>query len=147
MILLATTELITNISRSKTYPKYFDVAATNNKLYITIQPNNWTPQMFYELPFIQIDIFTIVDGEYVKYTKNSISLHTYIPDVTTYPSTPVTCVIKCVPDICTLRITPIFDNNAIEARNDLIRNGIEDGSIWDTITQSFDIIIGTTIPE
>ena len=144
MILLATTELITNISRSKTYPKYFDVIANNNKLYLSIQPKNWTAQMFYELPFIQFDIFTNVNGEYVRYTKNSISIHTYIPDIKTYPNTPVCCVIKNIPDTCVLCVTPVFDNNAIEARNDLIKNGIEDGDLWNTITQSFDISIGTT---
>lgn len=144
MILLATTELITNISRSKTYPKYFDVTANNNKLYLSIQPKNWTAKMFYELPFIQFDIFTKVNGEYVRYTKNSISIHTYIPDIKTYPNTPVCCVIKNIPDTCVLCVTPVFDNNAIEARNDLIRNGIEDGDLWNTITQSFDISIGTT---
>lgn len=144
MILLEITELITNISRSKTYPKYFDVIANNNKLYLSIQPKNWTAQMFYELPFIQFDIFTKVNGEYVRYTKNSISIHTYIPDIKTYPNTPVCCVIKNIPDTCVLCVTPVFDNNAIEARNDLIRNGIEDGDLWNTITQSFDISIGTT---
>ena len=141
---MATTELITNISRSKTYPKYFDVIANNNKLYLSIQPKNWTAQMFYELPFIQFDIFTNVNGEYVRYTKNSISIHTYIPDIKTYPNTPVCCVIKNIPDTCVLCVTPVFDNNAIEARNDLIKNGIEDGDLWNTITQSFDISIGTT---
>lgn len=138
---MATTELITNISRSKTYPKYFDVIANNNKLYLSIQPKNWTAQMFYELPFIQFDIFTKVNGEYVRYTKNSISIHTYIPDIKTYPNTPVCCVIKNIPDTCVLCVTPVFDNNAIEARNDLIRNGIEDGDLWNTTTDSFNIDI------
>ena len=138
---MATTQLLSGISRSETYPKYVDVAISKNSGYISITPDDWTAQMFYELPFIKFDIYTRVNSKYVKYTKNSISVHTFGQELMSYPNTPVCYSLKNIPQTFTIAITPVFDTSAVKARNDLIINGIESGDLWNTTTDSFNIDI------
>ena len=58
--------IISSISRSDTFPKQIPITITGNKGYISIETTNWTPQMFYELPIIQFDIYADINGTRAK---------------------------------------------------------------------------------
>lgn len=137
--ILVSTTLLTQITRSGTYPVEVPVTITGNKGFISLNTDNWSPQMFYELPAIKVDLYTDVDGTKVRSTLFSKVLKTYNPTFPIDQQCSFCISIKDVPEECYLYISPIFDNNAIEARNELIRNGIETGQIWDTVTQTFNI--------
>ena len=132
------------ISRSYKYVDY-NVSAPNNRGYLTIDTSSWIdyPWMFYELPALKFEIYTESGGELLKYKNFTREIRTYNPVYSPLGVLNVTIDIRNVPEEFILRITPIFDNDAISARNMLIENGIEDGEIWgkdqDIPTQSFDL--------
>ena len=132
------------IKRSDKYVDY-NISATNNRGYITIDTSDWInkPWMFYELPALKFEIYTETDGELVKYKNFTREIRTYNPVYSPLGVLNVTIDIRNVPEEFILRITPIFDNDAIAARNMLIENGIEDGDIWgsdqDVPTQLFNL--------
>lgn len=134
------------IKRSDKYIDY-NISAANNRGYITIDTSDWInkPWMFYELPALKFEIYTETDGELVKYQNFSREIRTYNPVYSPLGVLNVTVDIRNVPEEFILRITPIFDNNAVAARNMLIENGIEDGDIWgsdqDVPTQLFNLNI------
>jgi hypothetical protein len=131
--------LLSQIDRSETYPKMIQISPTNNQGYVSMALTNWTPQMFYELPYIKFYVYTLVNGEYAKYTKNAMYLHTYYPNDIDFTNISCCHYLKDIPDGCFLSVEPVFDNNAISARNMLIENGLEDGQIWTTQTDIFNI--------
>ena len=114
---------------------------TGNKGFFSIITIDWTPQMFYELPSIVVELYVDKDNTKIKTPLFSRVIKTYDERFITGTAFPHTINVYNVPEDCYLKITPCFDNNAISARNELIRNGIEDGPIWDSITTSFDIIV------
>lgn len=132
------------IKRSDKYVDY-NISATNNRGYITIDTSDWInkPWMFYELPALKFEIYTETNGELVKYQNFSREIRTYNPVYSPLGVLNVTIDIRNVPEEFILRITPIFDNNAVAARNMLIENGIENGDIWgsdqDVPTQLFNL--------
>jgi hypothetical protein len=132
------------ISRSYKYVDY-NVSAPNNRGYLTIDNSSWIdyPWMFYELPALKFEIYTESGGELLKYKNFTREIRTYNPVYSPLGVLNVTIDIRNVPEEFILRITPIFDNDAIAARNMLIENGIENGEIWgkdqDIPTQSFDL--------
>ena len=134
------------INRTDEYVDY-NVSAPNNRGYLTIDTSSWIdkPWMFYELPALKFEIYTETDGELVKYQNFSREIRTYNPVYSPLGVLNVTIDIRNVPEEFILRITPIFDNDAVVARNMLIENGIESGAIWgsdqDVPTQSFDLDI------
>lgn len=134
------------INRTDQYAE-FNVSAPSNRGYITIDTSDWInkPWMFYELPALKFEIYTESGGELVKYQNFTREIRTYNPVYSPLGVLNVTIDIRNVPEEFILRITPIFDNNAVAARNMLIENGIEDGEIWgkdqDIPTQSFDLNI------
>lgn len=138
---MASTVLLSEINRDSDYPLYVEVVAPNNSGYVSITTNNWTDQMFYELPNIQFGIYTLVNGVYVKYLQDNFFMRTYVPDVIMYSNCSVCRTIKNVPESFYIYINPIFDNNAISARNMLIQNGIEHGDIWNAETNIFNITV------
>lgn len=119
------------IKRSDKYVDY-NISATNNRGYITIDTSDWInkPWMFYELPALKFEIYTETNGELVKYKNFTREIRTYNPVYSPLGVLNVTIDIRNVPEEFILRITPIFDNDAISARNMLIENGIENGDIW-----------------
>lgn len=135
-------ELITSISRSDTIPIVKPLSVSSSKGRITLDVSSFTPRMFYELPAIRFEIYTETDGTRVKYNTSDNVIRTYQPDL--FPDCDkVVIPIKNIPEDCYIYITPIFDNEAIAARNMLIENGIESGEIWDNaLTQTFPITIG-----
>ncbi len=132
------------IKRSDKYVDY-NISATNNRGYITIDTSDWInkPWMFYELPSLKFEIYTETGGELVKYQNFTREIRTYNPVYSPLGVLNVTIDIRNVPEEFILRITPIFDNDAVNARNMLIENGIEDGEIWgsdqDVPTQLFNL--------
>jgi hypothetical protein len=130
--------LLTKIKRSDTFPYMVKVTANTNSGYISIMTDNWTPQMFYELPSIKFDIYVDENSVKSKYNPISINLDTYTGDIV---DEKICSRILNVPENCYIYITPLFDNNAIAARNMLIENGIEEGTLWDTKTDTFPIDI------
>lgn len=132
------------ISRSYKYVDY-NVSAPNNRGYLTINTSSWIdyPWMFYELPALKFEIYTETNGELVKYQNFTREIRTYNPVYSPLGVLNVTIDIRNVPEEFILRITPIFDNDAVTARNMLVENGIEDGDIWGSDqgipTQSFDL--------
>lgn len=135
-------ELITSISRSDTIPIVKQITVDGNKGRITIDVSGFTPRMFYELTAIRFEVYTETNGTMIKYNSSDTIINTYNPDL--YPDdTKLAVQIRNLPEECYLYITPIFDNDAISARNLLIENGIETGDLWDTTpTSTFPIIIG-----
>ena len=132
------------IKRSDKYVDY-NISATNNRGYITIDTSDWInkPWMFYELPALKFEIYTETDGELVKYQNFTREIRTYNPVYSPLGVLNVTIDIRNVPEEFILRITPIFDNDAVTARNMLVENGIENGDIWgsdqDVPTQLFNL--------
>ncbi len=137
-------KLSIEIKRSDKYVDY-NISATNNRGYITIDTSDWInkPWMFYELPALKFEIYTETNGELVKYQNFTREIRTYNPVYSPLGVLNVTIDIRNVPEEFILRITPIFDNDAIDARNMLIENGIENGDIWgsdqDVPTQLFNL--------
>jgi hypothetical protein len=135
------TLLLSQISRSDTFPKKVQVSPNNNSGYISIVLTNWTDQMFYELPYIEFSIYTKSGNTYTKYMMNSICVKTYVSNLAIYPETNICHLLKNIPDSCYIEIKPFFDDDAISARNMLIENGIESGNLWTTKTGLFNINI------
>ena len=129
-------ELLTQIKRSDNFPYIVHLTSTNNKGYISIDTHDWTAQMFYELPSIKFDIYVDKGGERSKYNPVSYVVDTYTGLVN---GTMISVPIKNLPEDCYIYIYPIFDKEAIMARNALIKNGIEDGDIWTSETDTFDL--------
>lgn len=135
-------ELITSISRSDTIPIVKTLSVSSSKGRITLDVSSFTPRMFYELPAIRFEIYTETNGTRVKYNTSDNVIKTYHPEL--FPDCDKLVIpIKNIPEDCYIYITPIFDNEAVAARNMLIENGIESGEIWDNaLTQTFPITIG-----
>ena len=138
---MAETTLISSIDRNDTYPKYISVTADKCKGYLSITPNNWTAQMFYELPSIKFEIFVDSNGEKVRYKSTCEVIKTYNPAFPVELPWEVCSELLNIPKTCYIAITPLFDLNAVVARNELIKNGIEDGNAWNTQTDTFNITI------
>lgn len=105
--------LIHSISKYETYPKLFDLSITGNSCYISIITTDWTAQMFYELPAIKINIYyndCLIKEKFIK---------TYNPMFPIIDTSEVIVTFNDLPTECTFSITPIFDNNAIEALKQL----------------------------
>ena len=122
-------------------PQWVPATFTGRKGFFSITTVNWTAQMFYELPSILVELYVDNDNTKIKTPLFSRVIKTYDERFITGTAFPHTINVYNVPEDCYLKITPCFDDNAISARNELIRNGIEDGPIWDSITTSFDIIV------
>lgn len=138
---MAQTVLLTEIDRTDSFPKMFPITADKNNFYVSITTNNWAEQMFYELPCVRIDVYTDIDGTKVRCREISAYMGTYNP---VFPPTAPWQFCKQfhdTPSNCYVSITPIFDERALESHNNLIETGIEEGDIWDTQTDKFDIEI------
>ena len=130
--------LLTQIKRSDTFPYKKSITVDGNRGHISIKTNSWTPQMFYELPSIKFEIYVDNNGVDSKYQPISFILDTYSQSMA---DVEICSPIINVPESCNILITPLFDNDAISARNQLVLNGIESGTIWDTVTNTFDVDI------
>lgn len=136
---MAETTLLTSILRTDTFPKMVNISAPSHRGCISIATDNWTPQMFYELPAIKFEIYTLYNSEYVKYKDFCYTLKTYNPVVSLDSIPEVAAGLSDIPADCYIAITPLFNNDALTAHNALVENGLSDDSIWDTETTTFDV--------
>ena len=135
--------IITNqIDRNSNTPMSADVHASTCSGYIAVEILNWTPQMFYELPVIKINVYKKQAGVDCKYKVYERLIRTYASNGVSQNAIRICTSVRNIPEFCTIAVTPIFDNNAVSARNELIKNGIETGTMWDTPTQIFPITVG-----
>ena len=138
------TQLLSNIQRKDSVPYEFNVNSKNNVFYISVEIADWTPQMFYEMPYITFTAYKEADGTKAKMVCSSISMQTYQP--THEPSTDMNTMfeLRNVPESFYLKVLPKFDRNALPAHNDLIECGIESGEKWTTETMDFNIVVSYT---
>ena len=128
---MSTTSLLTQISRSDTFPIEKSISLPDNYGYLSFSISDWTEQMYRELAALNINVFIDVGGEEVKYTPVSLCYSFNMN------SNSGTITLKDMPSYCTLKINPIFNPDALTAHNDLVDIGIIDGPKWTTETSTF----------
>lgn len=153
---MAITNLVTSIIKSGTYPVEKSVSAPNNCGTVSLIATDWTTQMIYELPTINIAVLS-----------NNVKLMSVDIDMTTFmtknrqcePVIPYTLPLYNLPSSFKFVITPLFDRYALQNHNEQIELGnIEvfetsqrgivntntssyNSLLWTVPTQSFDIAI------
>ena len=137
---MAKTTIISSISRNTTYPVTQTISAPNNcGMLILKVDDSITNQMIYELPNINVTIYTTSN---IKIKSFDINLTTFSSDKRDISKKKQYAIpIYNIPNSCIISIKPLFDNNAISSHNQLIDNGIIDSSKWDSTTVNFNIAI------
>ena len=124
--------IVQSILKTDTTPIIVNVGVLKG-CCIVIDVDEFTPQMFYELPIIRIEVY---QNDYKIFSK---LVRTYNPISNN------SLIVIDLPDIYNtldnlyISITPIFDNNSINARNELIKKCIEIGELWESNTLYFPI--------
>ena len=113
--------LMCSISRNDIFPKTFELNNTSNDCYLSIVTSNWTSQMFYELPAINVNIY--YNGECVKQKF----IKTYNPMFPIKDTSEVIVTFNNLPIGSSISINPIFDENAIQSLKYLGVKDIEIG--------------------
>lgn len=109
------TTLINQVSTSTTYPIYVSVTATNCCGIVNLILEDFTEQMSYEVPAINIDIYTINNGKKCLYRPRALTIFTNeINRCESY-------IIMDIPQSCQFAITPIFDKNAVNSHNEMLK--------------------------
>lgn len=123
--------ILTNVSRSTSYPQWISISAPNSCGTITLKldPESYTEQMIFELPTITINIYTLANGEYSFFESRALCI-----DSSIYKK-PITSVITDIPTSCILSITPNFDNFALLSHNNTSAIFSED--VWEDFTKEF----------
>lgn len=123
--------ILTNVSRSTSYPQWIPISAPNSCGTITLKldSESYTEQMIFELPSITINIYTLVDGVYSFFNSRALCI-----DSTNFEQ-PITSVITDIPTSCILSITPNFDDFALISHNHM--SGILTEDIWTNPTSEF----------
>lgn len=108
------TTLSTTVNINDTFPIYRNVTATSCCGTVNLLlDDSFTEQMSYELPAINIDIYTIVKGKKVLYRPRALTIFTNkINRSESY-------VLFDIPQSCQFAITPIFDKNAFNSHNEM----------------------------
>lgn len=147
---MAQTTIISSIDRSNTYPESVLISAPSNcgTIMLTLG-GTWTKQMVAELPTINIKMFTI-DNEWCKDFNLDIDTSSIFTEDGIAQN--ATFQLYDIPQSFYLKITPIFDNEALTAHNNTQENGVvfsiktvngivtnDEADIWTTITDTFDI--------
>ena len=125
------TTLLTTFNRTDTYPKYISVTAPSNCGTVTIMlGDDFTEQMSYELPSINIDIYTIVNGKKCLYRERALVIHTEkkVPNKT--------YMLLDIPQTCEFAITPMFDNSALNSHNEMVEVFNAIPTKWKTTEQN-----------
>jgi hypothetical protein len=138
---MASTTLLTSITRSTTYPTVIAVSSTNNKGYISVDTSGWTEKMCRELPNIKFTIYTKLNSNDIKFEPFCITINTGNITGDTIAQTKVCESIYNIPSTFLMSIEPLFDNYSIKAHNELVQNGIIDDPIWDSETDTFNLEI------
>ena len=113
---MSSTTLITSISKLNTYPEYISVSAPDCCGTVTLLlDDDFTEQMTYELPNINIDIYTEVNGKLSLYKERALLIHTDINK----PNK--TYMIVDIPQNCYFAVTPLFDKSAFRSHNEMVK--------------------------
>lgn len=140
---MAKTTLVNSIDMSTEYPIDVSISAPNCKGAIIVTfDDEYTEQMFYELPDITIGVYVDCDGEKALYKSRGIGLQTG-------SNKSFATSLSGIPTSCYLRITPNFNNDALIAHNEAIVTGREIpypfpdeetiNELWKTPTETFPI--------
>lgn len=155
---MATTTILSSITRTGTYPLSTSISAENNCGTVSISlVGTWTQQMITELPTINFAVY-MTNG--TKLLSVDFDLTTYISDNRGIdPVEPYTISLYNIPSSFTLKTTPIFNNSALYAHNALIESGMIDvfttdangivdtnannygSELWTTPTSTFSLTI------
>lgn len=138
---MAQTTILSSISNTDGIVTSNITASNNCGTLSLILTQIWTKQMLFELPNLN---FTILYNGTV-YTDFNVNMETI--NIRTNKDTdsdlnvePYSIAIYNIPSSFELVVTPMFDRNAVNAHNELIDNGIEDGALW-THSDTFPIKI------
>ena len=112
---MAQTELLNSISKSIDYPVEQNLSASYHcgTFSLIVDTDLWTEQMYYELPWIQLDIYITVGGIDIKYLSCNIMLDT------DEPKKPYSVSVYGIPGSFKVKLTPGFDDNVITTHNEL----------------------------
>lgn len=153
---MAQTEIINSITRTGSYPENVTISVPYNCGTLSLVINTpFTEQQLCELPAIDVRILTGSDDIIYDF---EVILETLNRNVNPIGSVePYTIPIYDIPENCKLSITPLFDNNALDAHNETVKvgnvsifptteKGIVDSNdtssyLWTTPTQTFDVSI------
>ena len=109
------TTLINQVSTNTTYPIYVSVTAANCCGTVNLILEDFTEQMSYEVPAINIDIYTIVNGKKCLYHPRALTIFTNtINRCESY-------ILMDIPQSCQFAITPIFDKGAVNSHNEMLK--------------------------
>ena len=159
---MSQTTLLSSINRTTDYP--ITVSSTADSHCGTLQlilGSDWTNQMIHELPAINISILTADGSKFLSFDVNMSTVNEELrnKDRSLTPTEPYSIAVYDIPKDITFSITPLFDQYALKAHNDLINDGnieIFDTSnkgivdtdsenyvyrLWTTPTSTFDITI------
>ena len=159
---MSQTTLLSSINRTTDYP--ITVPSTADSHCGTLQlilGSGWTNQMIHELPTINISILTADGSKFLSFDVNMSTVNEELrnKERSLTPEEPYSIAIYDIPKDITFSITPLFDQYALKAHNDLINDGnIEifdttdkgivdsnddnyDSQKWLTPTSTFDITI------
>ena len=159
---MSQTTLLSSINRTTDYP--ITASATADSHCGTLQlilGSGWTNQMIHELPTINISILTADGSKYLSFDVNMSTVNEELrnKERSLSPAEPYSIAVYDIPKNITFSITPLFDQYALKAHNDIINDGnIEifdttdkgivdsnddnyDSQKWLTPTDTFDITI------
>lgn len=159
---MSQTTLLSSINRTTDYP--ITVSSTADSHCGTLQlilGSDWTNQMIHELPAINISILTADGSKFLSFDVNMSTVNEELrnKDRSLTPTEPYSIAVYDIPKDITFSVTPLFDQFALKAHNDLINDGnieIFDTSdkgivdtdsedytyrLWTTPTSTFDITI------
>ena len=141
---MVTVMLLTEILRKGAFPIVIPIIEELKNNYITLTPFDWIAMMYYELPRIEFKLYTFNKSLYKSDIYFDKVVDTYHP---IFPLDLDQSYCFDIPDIVQnsfLSISPLFDENSIKARNELITKGVEEGEIWSSGTAIFPISISLT---
>lgn len=112
--------LLSEVDRGTTYPVSQSVSAPSNcgTLILTIS-TPFTEQQLYELPAINVRIYTGTDEVRYNFDINLETVNSRVSPVQSVE--PYSIPIMDIPSTFKIKCTPIFDDNAITAHNELIQ--------------------------
>lgn len=120
---MAQITLLSNVNRTTSYPVSTNVTANDNCGMLLLDlTGTWTEQMINELPSINVKIF--IDTNTV-YSSFNINMKTVSDQYYKNATEPYVIPIYDIPKSFIFKVTPIFDDNALEAHN----NNVECGNV------------------
>ena len=131
--------LVDSLERRSEYPLNVTASAENNCGTITLKlTDNWSEQMLYELPTVNIQVY---DGNGVKYCSFSTDLSTMCIGKQK-AVLPYQKQVLNIPSEIAFSILPIFDKYALQAHNDTVDTGMSDSNeYWRIETVTFPVEI------